>query len=277
MPLPLPLLGNMMSVWFGVGCVLIGIGVGILVVRIYLGREARWKRAPSVDSTPSLEEIAQLPLMLMKLAEQLDQRPSIQNQLAEIIRLAKLQATDIDRIVRDSRTDALTGLWNRRALDEQAPLQFSLSQRYATPLSVVMVDIDHFKRLNDEHGHATGDAALRHVAGVLRQGLRESDFIARYGGEEFAIFLPQTDLAGALMATERLRQIVADTPFTEGDRLIEVRVSMGIAQVRRDEHVGDVIARADAALLHAKQAGRNQVRAESGWSGTLANSAEAVI
>ncbi len=254
----------MVNILIGIGCLLTGAGIGYLLAQ----RRQPVCPAPApvdkllVADPPATEELAQLPSMLRELSEKLDPNPAIQQQLAEIVRLVQKQAADIERIVRDSRTDALTGLWNRRALDEQVPLLLSASQRYGTPLSVVMVDIDHFKQLNDRYGHPVGDAALRHVSQLLQAGLRDADFIARYGGEEFVILLPQTDLEGALIAAERIRLTIVETPLLTTDREIVAQVSMGLAQARRDDQFSDVLARADAALLQAKQAGRNQIRAE---------------
>lgn len=174
--------------------------------------------------------------------------------------MAERQASAVQRLTLDSRSDSLTGLWNRRALDSQLSMLIHAARRYETPLSIAILDLDHFKELNDQHGHPAGDAALGHIADLLRAGTREADFVARYGGDEFVILLPQTELAGALIAAERIRQAIIQRPCRIATREIEMEVSLGIAQLQTEELPGDLLARADAALRHAKQAGRNQIR-----------------
>lgn len=243
-----------------------GGGIGYLLARYRQSRPATPSLSgnlPPADRSEIAEIVVQLPVLLHELAAELDPNPAIQNKLAEIERLVQAQAANIERIICDARTDSLTGLWNRRALDEQVPLQLSLAQRYGTPLCVVMVDIDLFKQLNDDHGHAMGDAALQHVAQLLREGLRDSDFVARFGGEEFVLLLPQTDLPGTMSAAERIRNAVASNPFSPVNHQIPLKVSMGIAQARHNDRASDLFARADAALLRAKQSGRNQIQVES--------------
>lgn len=262
----MPVSGDILLV-VSTACVLAGGAMGYLFARSRQrspGGPSPTGNSPAADNSDIDEIIRQLPLRLHELADELGTNPAVQQKLAEIDRLLQTLATHIERIIRDARIDSLTGLWNRRALDEQIPLQLSLAQRYGTPLSVVMVDIDHFKQLNDVHGHAVGDGALQHIARLLRAGLRDSDFVARFGGEEFVLLLPQTDLTGALMATERIRKTISESPLRSTARDLVIKVSMGVAQVRREDRPCDVLARADAALLQAKQAGRNQIQSESG-------------
>lgn len=247
--------------------------IGFFISRYFLttASEPDGSLEPLDLDVPTEEKVENLPRLLHELANRVDPGPVVQNKLSEIGRLVQGLAVDIERLVRDSRTDALTGLWNRRALDEQVPLQFNLFRRYNTPLCVVMVDIDHFKKLNDDYGHTIGDEALRHTARLLLDNLRDTDFVARFGGEEFVLLLPQTDLAGAVTAVERLHKRIQESPFRTARGEFVVNVSMGIAQARMDDNFCDVFARADEALLQAKHEGRNQIRIESGWSGTLAN------
>ncbi|MDO8615240.1 MAG: diguanylate cyclase [Dehalococcoidia bacterium] len=159
-------------------------------------------------------------------------------------------------------TDALTGIYNRRFLDEMLPREVSRSQRSGAPLALLMVDIDRFKRFNDRHGHQAGDEALRGVAHTLAQHLRSMDFVARYGGEEFAVALPGADRKSALATAERLRLAVesaAISPAGESERLT---VSIGAAACPSDANdAASLVAAADAALYAAKEAGRNTVRA----------------
>jgi diguanylate cyclase (GGDEF)-like protein len=153
-----------------------------------------------------------------------------------------------------ARTDELTGLPNRRGL-ERAMAGAAVAQA-----SLLMVDVDHFKRLNDAHGHVAGDAALRHLAMLLRRGLREGDLAARVGGEEFALWLPDSGLAAALEVGERIRSAVETTPLRWQGREVPMTCSVGVATF--PDIVGalaSLYAAADAALYRAKRAGRNRV------------------
>ena len=163
------------------------------------------------------------------------------------------------------REDALTGLKNRRALSELLRYEFAQAERYRTPLSLAMVDIDHFKSINDRFGHPAGDRLLRAVAESLLHTARVQDCVVRYGGEEFAILMPHTDLVGAQMAAERHRLKVASLDGQQWDGSCEVRASFGVAAVPRADISApeELIVRADAALYRAKQEGRNCVRSDA--------------
>ena len=155
-----------------------------------------------------------------------------------------------------ARTDPLTGLANRRGFQEAAEREVSRASRNGAPLSTVVFDIDHFKRVNDAHGHATGDLVLQHVARCLEVTARCTDVVARWGGEELIALLPDTDLRGAHRFAERVREAVA---AGEGG-LPPVTVSAGVAQREPGETMGDSIARADARLYEAKASGRDAFR-----------------
>ena len=161
-----------------------------------------------------------------------------------------------------SKTDPLTGLLNRRAMEEKLQEELRRARRYRHPLSVIMADIDHFKLFNDTHGHPEGDLVLRKVAEVLVAKARDSDFIARYGGEEFLIILPETFKPHALVVAERIRGAVAQTSFAIAKTLPDERLtlSLGVATFPDDlGEGGDLVQRADEALYAAKQAGRDRV------------------
>jgi diguanylate cyclase (GGDEF)-like protein/PAS domain S-box-containing protein len=162
-----------------------------------------------------------------------------------------------ERLRRLSTTDGLTGLFNRRHLDESLALELERARRYNAPLSIVMFDVDHFKRFNDEHGHDQGDRVLQAIAQQLQEHSRKVDIPCRYGGEEFLAILPGTAQAGAIIVAERLRQSVEQM---EVDGLT-VTISIGVATVPEiDTDTPDVlIEAADGALYRAKRAGRNQV------------------
>ena len=159
-----------------------------------------------------------------------------------------------------SETDQLTGLHNRAWFEDVFPKQLHLCERTQQPVSLLMVDIDHFKRVNDTHGHACGDDALRHVAALLLKNVRATDLSARYGGEEMVVLMPGTSGLIALEVSERLREAIATNPMplSEGGELA-LRISGGVAQWRRGMQLVDLIKEADQALYKAKAAGRNQI------------------
>jgi diguanylate cyclase (GGDEF)-like protein len=161
-------------------------------------------------------------------------------------------------------TDALTGLANRRGFDQEIVRRFSHRHRGGPSLSLVLVDVDHFKRFNDEHGHQAGDAVLSQVADVLADNTRQMDFVARYGGEEFGIVLPGTPFEEAKVVAERIRGAVERQPFQYREKQLFVTVSAGLAEVAVAEESAAAIARVDAALYAAKQAGRNSCQAHDG-------------
>jgi len=175
----------------------------------------------------------------------------------------QLQA-ERERLAVEASTDALTGLSNRRHLEEYLGEQFRISTRYGTPLSVLMIDIDHFKGVNDEHGHGVGDQVLREVALTLRETMREADLCARYGGEEFVVVAPATPADGAVDVAERIRAAIERRiMFASAGQTLRVTVSVGVSSYRPgDQPSADwLVKEADMALYEAKRAGRNVVRA----------------
>jgi len=161
-----------------------------------------------------------------------------------------------------SHTDPLTGLCNRRFMMEGLNKEFDRSQRNKAPLSLIMIDIDHFKAVNDTYGHQKGDAVLQGLAAMLRQHLRQYDTAARYGGEEFALILPETSLEETARVAERLRQAIEGLTFEAGSEL-RITASFGLASTLAEtiHSVDDLIREADYALYNAKRAGRNRVEA----------------
>jgi diguanylate cyclase (GGDEF)-like protein len=159
----------------------------------------------------------------------------------------------------DANVDSLTGLRNRRWFDENFQRFVDRHQRSGHPLSLIMFDVDHFKKFNDTYGHAAGDRVLTAVGRAVDTRLRPSDFGARYGGEEFVIICLETDLAGGFVAAERLRQKVSLMPLQsiEGATLPCVTVSLGVGQLITDETAAHFIKRVDDALYRAKNRGRN--------------------
>ncbi len=172
----------------------------------------------------------------------------------------QMQLEDLTKQLRDaSNRDGLTGLHNRRFIEETLASEFARAQRHDHALSLIITDIDHFKRVNDEHGHLAGDEVLRRVAQRLNDGLRISDHLGRYGGEEFLVVLPETPLEGAETLCERLRQAIAEEPIPLGDGALPVSISLGISQFRPGvRNYEQLIEEADQALYRAKETGRNR-------------------
>ncbi len=160
-------------------------------------------------------------------------------------------------------TDPLTGLRNRRFLSEHLQDLLPVARRYKEPLCCTMIDIDHFKQVNDTYGHPVGDEVLVTLAKLMKSSLREADIVGRYGGEEFIIVSPRTDLKAGHLVTERLRRNVEQTPFQTEKGALNITVSIGFAvyDPANAESAYDLIERADVALYAAKNAGRNQVKA----------------
>jgi len=162
-----------------------------------------------------------------------------------------------------SQVDGLTGVYRRNALDERIAEEIKRAVAFRTTLGLMIVDIDHFKRVNDGYGHQFGDFVLKKVGAILRTSVYETDFVGRYGGEEFGVVLPRADFAGALRRAEAIRTRIEGEVFSQGLNTVKLTVSIGIAHFPRDASgaaaAAGLIARADAALYRAKESGRNRV------------------
>lgn len=166
----------------------------------------------------------------------------------------------VSEVQRLSVIDPLTGCHNRRLLDQRLPAEVERSYRYRRPLSVVFVDVDHFKRINDQWGHAVGDAVLREVAQRLQKAIRaQIDWVARYGGEEFLVVLPERDRERATEVAERLRLLIESQPVVHDGTTIPITASFGVSEYVSGDGVASLLARADAMLYAAKHQGRNRV------------------
>ncbi len=159
-----------------------------------------------------------------------------------------------------SKTDALTGLWNRGYLEEMLEMEFKRAKRYGHDISIMIIDLDFFKRINDTYGHMAGDEVLRHISKRISDCVRETDFVGRYGGEEILVILPQTSLDAAQNIAEGIRVTIAQQPVIFESYTIEVTTSIGMSHLRQ-EHTDylTVFAEADKALYFAKEQGRNRV------------------
>ncbi len=177
------------------------------------------------------------------------------------LHLALDELKSVNRILEEmSIRDPLTDLYNRRYFALKLAEYSELSQRLSHPLSCIISDLDHFKRINDNHGHQAGDSILRDVAAILSKGVRRSDIVARYGGEEFIILLPNTFIEAAMMLAEKLRSSVESTKFSYEKENINLTISIGASAGNDNNNLSDhLVKAADKALYNAKNLGRNRV------------------
>jgi diguanylate cyclase (GGDEF)-like protein len=189
---------------------------------------------------------------------ELQARVNVHQRLARTIR--ELEASR-HALALQAATDPLTQLKNRRAFFDNADKFFSQARRYHTDLSVMLLDIDHFKRINDTHGHHGGDEALSHLAAVLSRMIRSEDTVARIGGEEFGVLMPDTNRLGAAVLAERMRAAAEREPFVLAGRTVNITVSIGIASFGPDgqDSFDQLMSAADRRLYLAKSAGRNRI------------------
>jgi diguanylate cyclase (GGDEF)-like protein len=175
--------------------------------------------------------------------------------------IANTMALDIEniRLRRLSVTDKLTGAYNREYLSTQLPASMQEAQQRSEPLSIAMIDVDHFKKVNDTYGHHIGDKVLTEIAQRLRETSRAHDMLVRYGGEEFLLLLPTANLETAAEIADRVRMEMQNRQIVVGDLKLDIRVSAGVAQHRHGETATELFRRADTALYQAKANGRNRV------------------
>ena len=202
---------------------------------------------------------------LIKENEKDKQAASIIEQLKKQVKVMEDEAEELKEQIEKERQqtlhDVLTEIPNRLAYDERINLELANFRRKQDPFTLVVWDIDLFKKVNDIYGHAAGDQVLKLVASILNKNMRETDFIARYGGEEFVSILPETDVKGAQLITDKLREIIASSNFHFRDEAVNVTVSSGFAEVKNNEDGETLFIRADKALYKAKENGRNNCQA----------------
>ena len=170
------------------------------------------------------------------------------------------------KLLQLATSDPLTGLFNRGYLDDRLAVELSRARRYRKQLTLAVIDVDHFKRLNDNHGHASGDVVLRRLSEILRESFRQSDTVGRYGGEEFVVILPEMDIEAGRQKLEFLRQRIAHTRMEIPHRheQVQITISVGLSAFPNDhEDAAHLFARADKRMFHAKRQGRNQVVADN--------------
>ena len=228
-----------------------GLVIAVLLLLLAL-RQATSLQAPQEMHGPSASGIGLMPLYLFGSA------------LFNFGFMILLTQRLLLKLRRASRRDALTGLENRGAIDASMQHLWAQASRGAEGFAVLLIDVDHFKRINDAHGHAVGDQVLEHVAAVIAAQARQADSVGRYGGDEFIIVAPQSAMAGAAQAAERLRLAMEAEHIHARASNLRVTLSIGVAaSMSEDVAVSDVLARADHALYRAKAKGRNRVEASA--------------
>jgi diguanylate cyclase (GGDEF)-like protein len=234
------------SVAGGSAALLVILGLDPLHLDAGIEAFSRWSLIVLALGTPML-------LMGVVLDDNLDYQSHLEARVAERTQALQdaLAAANILVI-----TDSLTQVFNRRHMESLVHDEVERAQRYHQSTALIILDIDHFKAVNDNYGHPMGDRVLRQVSDILSENLRQSDALGRWGGEEFLILLPQINVAAATSVAEKLRQAIFTAEFGLNEPL---SVSLGVADLQRGESAGDWIKRADQALYHAKRLGRNQV------------------
>ncbi|MBB3119883.1 sensor domain-containing diguanylate cyclase [Pseudoduganella violacea] len=240
----------------------LALGLGLLLSRSLSSRLSYLTNAVRAMHKGSLlqqvpvrgkDEVAELATAFNAMSEDLARSHAELNASHQTILQQAAQLREL------SIRDGLTGLYNRRHFDEQATTLFKQAVRHQRPLSLMIGDIDYFKRINDQFSHAIGDAVLRQVSALLRDHIRQSDLVARYGGEEFVLALPETAGPQAVALCEKLRRRIEDYPWQEIHPCLKVTMSMGVSVDVASGSAEAMLRQADALLYQAKGAGRNQV------------------
>lgn len=182
----------------------------------------------------------------------------LQTQLVSAQSTIREQAIELEQRMLEANSDGLTGIANRRAFDLELRRQLARWQRYGSAFTLMLFDIDHFKAINDRHGHMAGDAVLRATAEVIKNNLREGDFAARFGGEEFAVILVETDHQSALAVADRIRKAIAAAQIPWESQKLSICVSVGLTDLSRFDDALTLVKRADEALYISKHSGRNR-------------------
>ena len=233
------------------------------------GLQTSMRGATDIDGLKQVLE-SRLEGLLASMEQHRLQREAREQEIAARLHGLGERVTSMEREALDYRDkleqqrnkallDPLTGLPNRAAWNERLALEHGRLQQTGTGLLLAILDLDHFKSINDTYGHQAGDKVLKIIANVLRKGLRGDDFIARFGGEEFALLMPGSDLSGGSRLLERLRAAVEQCPFHFKGERVTVTMSAGVAVFKSGENASQVLKRADQALYRAKEAGRNQI------------------
>ena len=196
---------------------------------------------------------------LLKSGDQLQ----IGSFILKYIGSGNVEAVYHEEIYRMMITDGLTGIANRRKLDEALENEFLRAKRYGRPLSIAILDADHFKNINDTYGHIVGDFVLKRLASLFGQNIRREELLGRFGGEEFVVVMPEVDAGGAVQLAEKLRKVVETTVFKSGEAELPVTISVGVASLSDEASVEAFLDSADQALYASKDTGRNKVTLHS--------------
>lgn len=245
-----------------------GLALAVALVAYRLGRSIALPLRRLIDAADRIADGDLDVKLIIKQNDEIGRLTRVFNQMADSLRGSRAEVVAASETLRQqnllletlSITDSLTKLYNRSKLDAILNEQIALFKRSRRPFSLLMLDVDHFKTINDSHGHIVGDELLATVAGILARSIRSIDYAARYGGDEFVVVLVDTPRAAALETAERIRAHVELETYGAGDQRITVTVSVGIAQWQANDMTStEVYARADQALYDAKRAGRNRV------------------
>jgi diguanylate cyclase len=222
----------------------------------------------TVDGAAGDETIANM--VMNVIGEIVHANQGLQSKLDTAEGRLQDQAVEIEAHISRSLTDPLTGLPNRREFNERLEERMSAWQRRREEFSLLLLDVDHFKKLNDSYGHLAGDQVLATLGSVLRGAIRREDAVARYGGEEFAVLLPNTTMEQASLVAEKVREAVERTTANHNEQRITITISGGLATIQPNERMETLVQRADEALYAAKAAGRNCAFAHDGVNCRLA-------
>ncbi|MBF0194675.1 MAG: GGDEF domain-containing protein [Magnetococcales bacterium] len=221
----------------------------------------------NIDKSADIHDLSELKNNLLSSAKLIKTKSSnmitaldeTQEQFKEMEKQLQDVGQELEKAQEQTLTDGLTGLYNRMAFDEAISREVKHSISHDQPLSLIMFDLDYFKRINDKFGHQGGDEVLRVVAARAKELLRKSDFLARYGGEEFALLLPHTEIEAATKVANKLRSTISRKPVKHEENTIFVRASLGVCQYITGKQGKDLIECSDQALYKAKENGRNCV------------------
>ncbi len=243
-------------------------GVSTACSQSELFDETLRQQASALHANPSLGDLREIAnTLLQATSRSMNQNRLMQEQLQQVEQQTQQLQSEVCKLRDEAATDPLTGLYNRKALNQRLDSLLETAQDPKhSPFSVLMLDIDHFKRFNDQFGHIIGDEVIRRVGATMKELLREEDFPARYGGEEFTVLLPSTAMDSAVEVARSLNRAVAKLTLVRRstkERLPGITISVGAAEVRRGDSCETLLERADQALYLAKEGGRNQVATEA--------------
>jgi diguanylate cyclase (GGDEF)-like protein/putative nucleotidyltransferase with HDIG domain len=238
------------------------VGVGVAVVAIFIGRKLS---EPLILLALTTQKIAQGELkerVPVQSQDEIGELAQSINTMADSLREKHIQLSKAnEKLAAGALRDSLTGLYDHQHFLKFLETEYKRARRYNLPLSLLMIDLDHFKMVNDTYGHPFGDFVLREIARIFEESIRDSDILCRYGGEEFAVILPNTPLEGAYSVAEKLRRTIANLVFWQGDLSTKLTITVGISTIaeERTETKEDLIKHADESLYEGKHRGRNMV------------------